>query len=491
MTLRLRLVIAMVVLVTVALAVFGFVTYSLYARSLYARLDDQLRTASPFVGRRLAEEAGIEVRPPGAPGRAPPGFVSGQGGEGRDGAGPPTVVPPDAFGELRGSDGTKLSSVQLAGGDSGSQPALPADLAPSPGGTFTTVGSVDGTADWRVLSITSDHPTVAAVVVAVPLTDVAASLQRLLVVELFAGLVLVVLVAAGSWTILRSGLRPLEHMATSARSITAGDLSERVTPADDRSEVGELGLALNKMLDEIEHAFRERDATEQRLRQFLADAAHELRTPLTSIQGFAELSRLDAAGGAHGGVEPSVTARRIEAETARMKTLVDDLMLLARLDETRPIVRASVDLAVLAADACSDAVVIDPERPVTLDAPEPVVVRGDSDHLRQAISNLVANALRHTPAGAPIVVAAHADDGHATVSVRDHGPGVPPEARELVFDRFWQADAARANAGTGLGLSIVAAIAAEHAGSISVGDPDDGAGGALFTLRIPVQPDLT
>ena len=182
------------------------------------------------------------------------------------------------------------------------------------------------------------------------------------------------MLAVGSWLILRRGLRPLEHMATSARSITAGDLSQRVAPADGRSEVGQLGLALNTMLGEIEAAFAERDATEQRLRQFLADASHELRTPLTSIQGFAELFRL---GGDKDHVDLAIILRRIEEESARMKVLVEDLLLLARLDETRPVERAPVDLAVLAADACSDAVAADPGRPVTLDASGPVIVLGD------------------------------------------------------------------------------------------------------------------
>ncbi len=236
------------------------------------------------------------------------------------------------------------------------------------------------------------------------------------------------------------------------------------------------------MLGEIEVSFREREATEQRLRQFLSDASHELRTPLTSIQGFAELFRL---GADEDRVQLAVILRRIEEESERMKTLVEDLLLLARLDETRPPEREPVDLAVLAADACSDAVAVAPDRRVTLDAPEPVVVLGDRDHLRQAIGNLVTNALRHTPAGTPIEVGAHVDDGAATVSVRDHGPGLDADALEHVFDRFWQADRARAGTGTGLGLSIVAGIAEEHDGTATVANEDDG--GARFTLRLPLN----
>jgi two-component system OmpR family sensor kinase len=276
-------------------------------------------------------------------------------------------------------------------------------------------------------------------------------------------------------------------MATSARSITAGNLSERVSPSEDRTEVGQLGLALNTMLDEIESAFAERDRTEHRLRQFLADASHELRTPLTSIQGFAELFRLgEHAGPGAAEVDLPVIMRRIEEESARMKTLVEDLLLLARLDQTRPIERAPVDLAVLAADACSDAVAAAPDRPVTLDAPQPVVVLGDNDHLRQAIANLVTNAVRHTPAGTPIEVSARVAGGAAVVAVRDHGTGLDDEALAHVFDRFWQADRARVGTGAGLGLAIVSGIAAEHGGTATVANA--AGGGALFTLSLPPGP---
>jgi two-component system OmpR family sensor kinase len=292
--------------------------------------------------------------------------------------------------------------------------------------------------------------------------------------------------AMGAWYLLRRGLRPLETMAHSAASITAGNLSERVSPSEGRTEVGQLGLALNTMLGELESAFAERDRTEHRLRQFLADASHELRTPLTSIQGFAELFRLGAGtSGVAPGVDLPVILRRIEEESARMKTLVEDLLLLARLDQTRPIERVPVDLAVLAADACSDAVAAAPDRPVVLDAPEPVVILGDQDHLRQAIANLVANALRHTPAGTPIEVSARVIGDAATVAVRDHGGGLDDAALAHVFDRFWQADSARVGTGAGLGLAIVAGIAAEHGGTAAAANASSG--GALFTLRLPLR----
>jgi two-component system OmpR family sensor kinase len=392
-------------------------------------------------------------------------------------------VPPNTYGELRDSSGSVLSHLQLS--SSTASPKLPATLTK---GHLLSTGSVTGTGRWRVYSTAAaSAPGPAAadlVVIAVPMTEVTKSLHRLVLIEAAGAAALLALLALGSWLALRRELHPLEEMATAARSITGGDLSERV-PSGGPSEVGQLGLALNTMLDGIEVAFAERDATEKRLRQFLSDASHELRTPLTSIQGFAELFRMGGDGRDH--VDQATIMRRIEDESARMKLLVEDLLLLARLDETRPVDRAPVDLAVLAADACSDAVAAAPDRPVTLDAPAPVVVLGDEAHLRQAIANLVSNAVRHTPAGTPIDVSAQQRGGEAVVTVRDHGPGLDDDAIAHVFDRFWQANRARSGTGTGLGLSIVAAVAGEHGGRARAANASDGSGGAVFTLTLPVS----
>jgi two-component system OmpR family sensor kinase len=390
------------------------------------------------------------------------------------------VVPnPNTWAELRDASGTAVTNGSIRLSDSDAEPDIPANL--TPGMVFTT-GSSTGSGDWRVLVSSAQRPQGGVIVMAIPLTEVSSSLNRLVLIEALAGAGLLAVIAAGSWLILRAGLLPLEHMATSARSISAGDLSQRVSPADSTTEVGELGLALNTMLEEIQAAFVERENTEHRLRQFLADASHELRTPLTSIQGFAELYRL---GGDHEHVDLDVILRRIEEESARMKVLVEDLLLLARLDETRPVEREPVDLAVLAADACSDAVAVAADRPVTLDAPQPVVVPGDRDHLRQAIANLVTNAVAHTPDGTAIDVGARLEDGWAVVSVRDRGPGLSEDAKAHVFDRFWQADTARVGSGAGLGLAIVAGIAAEHSGTVTAEDAPGG--GAVFTIRLPLN----
>lgn len=471
MTLRLRLVLAVVTLLTVGLGAFFAATYLEYRSSEYARLDNQLRTYVPSVDQFLDSINRANGGPysPGSPG--------GEGPQQQPG------VPPGSFAEqLQG--GTLVGHAILFTPDLTSrstlpQPKLPAAIpsAPPPGRIFT-VDATQGSTHFRAIAVLAGNGI--TTVLAIPTSEVTNSLRRLLLIE-SAGLAsLLIVVAAGSWLILRRGLRPLERMAGTAARISAGDLSERVAPAGGGSEVGELGLALNTMLDDIEAAFAEREETEQRLRQFLADASHELRTPLTSIQGFAELFRVS---GDDARVDLPTILRRIEEESARMRILVEDLLLLARLGEHRPIERKPTDLVVLAADACTDVVATDPERPVTLDAPDPVVVHGDEVHLRQAISNLTTNALRHTPPGTPIEVGCRLDDGLAVVTVRDRGPGLDEESRAHVFDRFWQGDKSRVGTGTGLGLSIVAAIAAEHGGSATADNAPGG--GAVFTIRLP------
>ena len=481
MTLRTRLVVALGVLLALGLGVFGASTYTAYRRTQYQRLDDQLRSASGFVTRSLLVDAGLD---------------SGPTGGGGPGAGRGLFVPPGWYAELRDAGGNKLTDSLTAalanGATSGSTPvvldekAVPelGSLPTGPGVVIFTRSSVSGGTDWRVeVSQPRDAGTGTVAIVAAPMSEVSNSLNRLALIELLAGVSLIVALLIGSWFILRRGLRPLETMAGQAREISAGDLSQRVEPADGRGEVGQLGQAINTMLGEIESAFAERAATEHKLRQFLADASHELRTPLTSIQGFAELFRM---GAANDHLSQDTMVRRIEEESARMRRLVEDLLLLARLDQTRPVQRAAVDLTVLCADACTDAVAMAPDRGVSLDAPEPIVVSGDRDHLRQALANLITNAIRHTPAGSPIEVSARLESGIGIVRVRDHGTGLDDEALTHVFDRFWQADRSRAGSGVGLGLSIVAAIAAEHGGTATVRNHPDG--GAEFTVTVPVDP---
>ncbi len=238
-------------------------------------------------------------------------------------------------------------------------------------------------------------------VAAVPMDSYDAALGNLLLLEVLVGAGVVVLLVAATWLIVRRGLRPLEQMGATAHAIAAGDLGRRVTPSDPTTEVGRLGLALNTMLGRLEAAFSQRAAVEQRLRQFVSDASHELRTPLTSMRGYAELVRRNP------GMRPEdleLAVRRIEDEASRMGTLVDDLLLLARLDQGRPLDRGPVDLEALVTDACADARVSDPERTVTARVLAPLVVTGDDARLRQVLANVLHNALVHTPSGTPVEV---------------------------------------------------------------------------------------
>lgn len=466
MSLRIRMVAALTALFAVGLTVYGVGTYRAFAGAELARLDDDLRTTLPLVAREL-------VAPDALLGRLGP---AGPGWRDRPGR---VVVAPGTYAELRGPSGQVVDTLQVS--DAGSRPDL-TGIQLSAGDQLLTVGSADGTTGtWRVAVV--DLPDGGALLAAAPMARVEDALARLLAIETVAGLTLLALLASGAWLILRSGLRPIERMSTTAGSISAGSLDVRVGGEDTDSEVGQLARALNGMLDDLEDAFLEREATEAKLRRFLADASHELRTPLTSIQGFAELFRL---GPESEHVDLPTIMRRIEEESGRMRRLVEDLLTLARLDETHPAERRTVDLAVLAADACSDAVAHDPGRPVRLDAPTPVPVTGDAGHLRQAIGNLVANAIRHTPPGTAVEVTTAIHNGSAWLTVRDHGTGLDQEALARAFDRFWQADPARAGTGTGLGLSIVEAIMAEHGGKVSADNAPDG--GALFTITIPTSP---
>ena len=473
MSLRIRLVASLAVLFTVGLAVYGWGTYQAFARTEVDRVDDQLVQLVPIAARELFEQAEFEQTPSST---AP--FDDG----GRDGDRdqPTLVVAPGTYAELRTAAGDVAAVRQDT--DASVQPLVAEVTPPAGERLLTTVAGSDDDSRWRVLaeSLGQDAPTV---VVAIPLSEVAESLQRLVTIELLAALALLGVLGLGAWLLLRRGLQPLEEIAGTAGSISAGaDLDTRVPHADEHSEVGQLATAINGMLDDLQEAFREREATEARLRRFLADASHELRTPLTSIRGFAELFRLGADSP---DADLPTIMRRIEQESDRMGVLVEDLLTLARLDEHRPVQRGPVDLTVLAADTCTDAAAVDPDRPLALDTPDALVVHGSEDHLRQALANLVTNALRHTPPGTPVEVRAVRDGDTAVVTVRDHGAGLDPDAIPHLFDRFWQADAARVGVGTGLGLSIVAAIATEHGGTAEAANHPDG--GAVFTLRLPID----
>jgi two-component system OmpR family sensor kinase len=258
-------------------------------------------------------------------------------------------------------------------------------------------------------------------------------------------------------------------------------LSKRVSPSNDRTEVGRLGLALNTMLAQLDDAFAERKRNEERLRHFISDASHELRTPLTSMQGYAELlQRAPQMAPA----DMELALRRMEEETKRMGALVDDLLLLARLDQGRSLEQKHVDLEALVRDAAADARVADPSRTITVSIAAPLIVNGDSMRLQQVLANLLRNAVVHTLPGTPIEVALYAQDGRAFIDVIDHGRGIPGEQRQLIFQRFHRADPLRSGdqGGSGLGLSIAAAVVSAHRGTIDVRTTPGG--GATFTVEL-------
>jgi two-component system, OmpR family, sensor kinase len=369
-------------------------------------------------------------------------------------------------------------------------------------GSPFTVRVKDGRT-WRVL-VTPTNNNGPIFLWAEDLSRVDSSISRLIFVNLLVGLgVLITLAAVGVWMV-RISLRPLVNIERTAAAIAGGDLTQRVPELDPHTEMGQLSGALNTMLSQIESAFREREASqeraehsEERMRQFVADASHELRTPLTTIRGFAELYRQGAAP------DPSDVLRRIEDEAARMGLLVDDLLLLARLDRERPLQLAPVALANLVRDAAAAARAVAPDRPISVKIEEPqreLVVNGDEARLRQIIGNLTTNALMHTPAGTPVDLRLYTDeDDHAVIEVVDSGAGLTPEQSARVFERFYRVDKARTrrvgsappgspgsppHTGTGLGLAIVAALVLAHEGTVEV-DTTPG-GGATFRVRLPL-----
>lgn len=350
------------------------------------------------------------------------------------------------------------------------------DLAPF------TVESADGSQDWRVVAGLGAGPDV--MVVGISLKPVGDTLQRVLsIAGAMTVAILATLAAVALWMI-RLGVRPMTRMAGTAEAIAAGQLHHRVEVTGAGTEASSLGTSLNRMLERIEEAFAARTASEDRLRRFVADASHELRTPLTSIMGYAELWR---TGGLEDPGDRSEAMRRLDEEARRMGVLVDDLLLLAHLDEGRPLAQSPVEMDRIAADAVADAQAIEPDRPISLQA-EPAQVTGDESRLRQVTANLLANVRVHTPPGTPVHVEVSVGEGTVRLEVADEGPGIDPEHRERLFERFYRADPARSrvSGGSGLGLAIVAAVVEAHRGKVSV-DQRPG-GGARFVIELPADP---
>jgi two-component system OmpR family sensor kinase len=392
-----------------------------------------------------------------------------------------------------------IKDQYLSNGDLPRLPDSRADALSRAGRQYTTA-SRDNPARWRVLN--TARPDGRVLIVAQSMSAIDSAITRLVWVDAFVGgAVLIVLAALGA-AIVRTSLRPLTEIERTAGAIARGDLTQRVPDPehDERhphTELGRLSRALNTMLTQIEAAFSARAASEaaarqseQRMRQFVADASHELRTPLTTIRGFAELHRQGAAS-APG--ETDRLVRRIEDEASRMSLLVRDLLLLARLDQERPVELTPVELRVLAADAVQAARAVAPARSIELEVAAdagPLVVNGDDGRLRQVLGNLMTNALTHTPPDASVTLRLHTEaDTIVVVEVVDTGRGLSAEQAERVFERFYRADTARTRrtdgtTGTGLGLAIVAALIAAHRGSVEV-DSTPGQG-TTFRVRLPL-----
>jgi two-component system OmpR family sensor kinase len=496
-SLRARLLIGLVSLTAAGLVIAGLVTYAAERSFLVSRVDT-LFTKTTINGFEdtLDQRLGL-----GKAGVIP--FTPGSGNNGGNPDGGQLYGPPSGAGSEPGSGGplgqvlappSGTYGIYVAadgratryefGGEGGSPPRLPADIPLSTPAhpELITVDSLAGSSlQYRVLRKVSDTGA-GTMTIAIPLTDVSQTLTRLRNIELIViGAVLLAL-AAFAWLLIRIGLRPLDRMGATAGAIAAGDLSRRVSPADQRTEVGRLGLALNAMLGQIEQAFGERRASEDRLRRFLSDASHELRTPLTSIRGYAELFRMGATSGSE---DTAKAMARIEQEAARMGVLVEDLLALARLDEMPQSRREPVDLEPLLQDAADDARAAARDREVTVTIAGEHVVSGDPSQLRQVLANLMRNALTHTPPGSPIELSLSGSAAGVVVEVRDHGPGLPEGTQDSVFERFWRSEPGRerGKAGAGLGLAIVAAIVAAHGGSVRARNAPDG--GAVFTIELP------
>jgi two-component system OmpR family sensor kinase len=409
-------------------------------------------------------------------------------------------------------------------------PVIPADPGWAAGlaGQTVTVPAESGGGHWRLTSFptrfingATGQTTTGTIIVGTDVSSIYRTLDGLALIDLIVSAVVLVALAIVGIAIVRTSLRPLTDIELTAGAIAAGDLSQRVPDRDPRTEVGRLGRSLNAMLAQVEAAFHAREKSEasarrseEKMRQFVADASHELRTPLTAIRGYAEYYRQrgGAGNGAHHAApansepvqaesgrltEPDIDRimQRVEQESARMGVLVEDMLLLARLDQQRPIERRPVDLLTLAADAVQDARMIAPRRKIelTVGRGAAFLVLGDEARLRQVITNLMSNALSHTPDGTPIDVRilTHGPDGRlpvpsVTIEVDDHGPGLSKEQAERVFERFYRADQARGRktGGAGLGLAIVAALVDAHDGAVGV-DTAPGSG-ATFWITLPL-----
>lgn len=380
---------------------------------------------------------------------------------------------------------------------------LGGDISSNPtGATFSgmTMDQVIAT-KGRAFTVNSDNPpsstraiafalpsNLGSVVISVSLNSVERTLQELSWLFLLISIAVLILIGLMSRWIITLSLKPLLEVEVTAAAIAGGDLSARLPELQPSTEVGRLTQSLNTMLGRIEESFNQKNASESKLRRFVADASHELRTPLTAIRGFAELHRQGAVSGEE---KTRELIGRIEKESIRMGSLVEDLLLLARIDEARPFALEPVDLTSVIEESVASARAAGPEHPITTNVPGDLHVLGDNKRIHQAIANLLANARTHTPINTAIEVSATASENEITISVKDAGPGLSTTDQTRIFERFFRADPSRARhagEGSGLGLSIVDAVMKTHGGSVTVESTPGN--GATFTLHFPLNSEV-
>lgn len=496
MSLRTRLLIAIGLIALLALAVADLVTYKALESFLYQRVDQQLNAAHPRFEANIDNNVlprcfGPDV---GAPG-TPPGATTTPGAGTSPDRGFSNAFQSQAV-EVRTSGGIVVPGSTC--------PAYVGGTAYTPVITGTITGfqtASDGTqvAFFDTSSSPSDGPTMRVrastvangdvLILALPLSDTENTLNQLRLIELLVTAGAVIIALVGGYWLVRIGLRPLREMESAAESIAEGNLTGRVPGENDTTEVGRLARTLNIMLTRIEGAFRARVASEERLREsdarlrrFVADASHELRTPIAAVSAYAELF---GRGASEQKEDLERVMAGIQVETGRMEHLVADLLLLARLDEGRPMEMHPVDLVALCAEAVQTSVTVGPAWPVVFTAPRPIEVTGDAHSLRQVVDNLLGNVRAHTPEGTVTRVSLEPADDGAVLVVADDGPGMAPDQVAHVFERFYRSDPSRSrlHGGAGLGLSIVAAIVAAHGGTVTAASAPGQ--GTTFTVRVP------
>ena len=463
MSLRGRLLLAIGAVALIALLTADVATYAALKNFLYDRVDQSLAST----------QQPIDQHDP----RPHPGGNTVDIGR----------FAPGTYVEVRDTDGSVLytAPARFVGGREYT-PTIPqqVDLNGQQSKYFTVSANEGDGPDFRVRASTLANG--AQLLVAVPLDDTVATLNRLLTVEI--AVTVAALVAAGAlgWWLVRVGLHPLAEVEATAEAIAEGDLSRRVPGENDKTEVGRLAHTFNAMVERIQQAFGARDATEARLRRFVADASHELRTPVAAVSAYAELFE---RGANERPADLDRVMTGIRAETARMGDLVEDLLFLARLDEGRPLEREPVELVTIAAQAIDASRAVGPEWDVKLEAAHPVEVIGDAPRLRQVVDNLLGNVRSHTPPGTAAEVRIRTEGPEAVLEVADNGPGLAPDQAARVFERFYRVDASRSRdrGGAGLGLSIVAGIVQAHGGRVDVAS-DIRHPGAVFTVRLPLPP---